>query len=588
MRFESLEFFARSSTGWRSGELKFGKTITQLFAANGSGKTPLIQSILFCLGMEIHFREDVIRNCRMIRLKALFAGTVVSFERLLTDQFDITIKFQDNTEERFYNEENFSRYMLKKLNLRDDRLLTNGNTPTIPYFSAILPLFYLDQDQGYSDYYVPARQGFIKSQFSEMMRLVIGLPPQSAYDKRKQAIDVKKELEYLDRTIVDSQRLLERLRQDLPSPTRKPEEIELLISNSKARLDELKTSKDIKSESLSSLDYLISSWRKQHHELSAEEASLESKVRSSVQIRDEIQSEIETLKLNEEARHAFTSFTDICSAPSCGMFLASADSYGKSLLYLRDQIKDLEITTASNIQKAEAISIQKTTIERQISDLGQKRGIAERESGVEIFIEAISQIASEIFELQLEKGKLEKLDTQKERHLKLLNQRDRSLSIEESLKPAREQSPDILRFRMDLADKMAKWLDILKSKNISRDIRIDSDLKPVLGTEKIGIIKGSSKARTVLAFHGALFEICTSDPDSPFRTLIFDTPRQQEIHWEDLDAYIKELKVIAKKNNAQVIFSTTSYRYEVDPVSDAEWLPGFEGFEQPMYLGTAQ
>ncbi|MDF5962645.1 hypothetical protein P4052_31260 [Pseudomonas aeruginosa] len=85
----------------------------------------------------------------------------------------------------------------------------------------------------------------------------------------------------------------------------------------------------------------------------------------------------------------------------------------KSLLYLRDQIKDLEIATVSNIQKAEAISTEKQFIEKQIAQLAQQRGLAEREAGIEVFIEAISRIASEIFELGLEKNKLEKYEQQK-------------------------------------------------------------------------------------------------------------------------------------------------------------------------------
>lgn len=265
--------------------------------------------------------------------------------------------------------------------------------------------------------------------------------------------------------------------------------------------------------------------------------------------------------------------------------MASADSYGKSLLYLKDQIKDLEIATSSNIQKAESIAIEKQFIERQMFELAQQRGLAEREAGIEIFIEAISRIASEIFELGLEKSKLEKYEKHKKTHFELIKKRENTLNLEDSLKTSREQSPDILKFRIDLSQKMAEWLDILNSKNISRDIRIDSDLKPILGTEKLGIIKGSSKARTVLAFHAALFELCTNNPESPFRVLVFDTPRQQEIHWEDLDAYIQALKSVALRNNAQVIFSTTSYQYKIDPQTDNEWLPQFAGIEQAMYLG---
>ncbi|RMU25494.1 AAA family ATPase [Pseudomonas avellanae] len=50
MKFESLEIIQNNPDGWRSGELEFGEAITQLYAKNGSGKTPLIQAIMFCLG----------------------------------------------------------------------------------------------------------------------------------------------------------------------------------------------------------------------------------------------------------------------------------------------------------------------------------------------------------------------------------------------------------------------------------------------------------------------------------------------------------------------------------------------------------
>ena len=585
MKFESLEIIPNSPNGWHSGELKFGEAITQLYAKNGSGKTPLIQAMMFCLGLHVQFRDDIVRNCKMARLKVMLNGKGFTLERMMGDSFDLTVKVDNKTENRFYNEEDFSKFMLKSLKLRSDRLVTNGNTPTIPYFSALLPLFYLDQDQGYSEYYAPPRPGFIKNQFSEMVRLAANFPPQHSYDKKKKAIEVKKDLDYLDITIVDSRKLMDRLAQELPSPVRKIEDIEKQISESKSRLEDLKKTKDIKSESISSLDHLIGAQRRRHHELTSEEASLESKISSSTQIREEIQSEIETLNLNEEARRAFVSFSDICTSPSCGIFMASADSYGKSLLYLRDQIKDLEIATVSNIQKAEAISTEKQFIEKQIAQLAQQRGLAEREAGIEVFIEAISRIASEIFELELEKNKLEKYEQQKKSHLELLTRRETTLTLENSLQTSREQSPDILEFRIELGQKMAEWLDILNSKNISRDILIDSELKPILGTEKLGIIKGSSKARTVLAFHAALFELCTNNQNSPFRVLIFDTPRQQEIHWEDLDAYIQALKSVAVRNKAQVIFSTTSYKYEIDTKTDIEWLPKFAGDEQPMYLG---
>lgn len=585
MKFESLQFFPNQGAGWSSEELKFGQVVTQLYAVNGSGKTPLIQSIMYCLGLDVQFRDDIVRNTYKVALKIKISNQELTLERAIGRKFDITIKSEEKIINRFYNDEDFSRHILNILNLRSDRLTTNGNTATIPYFSALLPLFYLDQDTGYSDYYVPSRQSFIKGQYSEMIRLAVGLPPKSSFDSAKKAIALQQEVEYLDKTITDSRRLMDRLKQDLPLPTRTEADIEREISSLKSRLEELKTTKDIKSETINSFDHLITEVRRQHRELSSLQISLESKIRSSSQIREEIESEIETLDLNEEARRAFLSFSDICTLPSCGMFLVSADSYGKSLLYLRDQLKDLESVNVANIEQAEAIATQLTWFERQISELSAKRGIAEREAGIEMFIEAISKIASDIFELELERSQRQKFKSQETKHLELLNSRDAALTNQESLGKSREQSADVVKFKLNLAEKMSYWLGILNSKNISREIRIDSDLKPVLGNEKLGIIKGSSKARTVLAFHAALFEICISNPNSPFRTLIFDTPRQQEIHAEDLDAYIVQLKVIAVENNAQIVFSTTSYRYEIDPALDTEWLPRFGGFEQPMYLG---
>lgn len=50
MRLLDLTLEPRGVNGWGSSTLAFGRRVTSLFAPNGSGKTPLIQSIAFCLG----------------------------------------------------------------------------------------------------------------------------------------------------------------------------------------------------------------------------------------------------------------------------------------------------------------------------------------------------------------------------------------------------------------------------------------------------------------------------------------------------------------------------------------------------------
>ncbi len=68
--------------------------------------------------------------------------------------------------------------------------------------------------------------------------------------------------------------------------------------------------------------------------------------------------------------------------------------------------------------------------------------------------------------------------------------------------------------------------------------------------------------------------------------MILDTPRQHDISAEDLDQFIKALKVLADENNVQVVFSTTEYKYESGN-GDKDWLPSYddESFGQTMYLG---
>jgi len=585
MKFESLEIIPNGASGWGSGELRFGEIVTQLYATNESGKTPLIMSILFCLGLDIKFRADITKKCRLAVLKIYIGERLFAFERLIEEKFDITIKENGKTANRFYNDEDLSRFLFQQLNIKIERLITSSGIPTAPYFSGLIPLFYLDQDKGYSDFYSP-RQSYIKDQYTEMVRLINKLPALNVYDKKRKAIDISKEIDYLHNNIVASRRLLERLQQDLPLPARRLDVIDKVLEAAKERMQALRNSKNIKSEAISGLDEILLDRQNQLRQLAQEQSLLESKINGFNTIKQEIESEIQTLSLNEDARRAFILFSELCNTPNCGMFMASAESYGKSLLYLKDQIKDLEISTTANMQLAEAIHTARISVKKQIDELSHQRTLAERESGVEGFIEAISRTTTEIFELQQEKEKYKKVEDQKNRHATLIEQRERALTVQESLERTREQSADVVRLRLRLSEGMTKWLGILHARKIPQSVTIDSYLKPAMGDERLDIFKGSSKTRTVLAYHAALFEICLSDPSSPFRMLILDTPKQQDIPNEHLDSYVQALRTLAAENNGQVIFSTSSYRYVVDEETDEEWLPSFITSDDLMYLGS--
>ena len=127
-------------------------------------------------------------------------------------------------------------------------------------------------------------------------------------------------------------------------------------------------------------------------------------------------------------------------------------------------------------------------------------------------------------------------------------------------------------------------MNILKTPNVSRNVTIENDLKIHFGTESISIIKGSTKIRLVLSIHAALFELNIERPDSPFRFLIMDTPKQHEVHTDDLLHFLDELKKLVADKDGQIIISSTDFRYPCCDV-DKEWIPLFHGPEQAMYLG---
>ncbi|MCF5211119.1 hypothetical protein GIW37_25580, partial [Pseudomonas syringae] len=130
MRFETLEIIPNGPSGWGSGELRFGEVITQLYAINESGKTPLIMSILFCLGLDIKFRADITQNCRLARLTINIGTKLFSFERVIAEKFDVTIRENEKTVDRFYNDEDLSSFIFKELGIKTDRLITSSGTPT--------------------------------------------------------------------------------------------------------------------------------------------------------------------------------------------------------------------------------------------------------------------------------------------------------------------------------------------------------------------------------------------------------------------------------------------------------------------------
>jgi uncharacterized small protein (DUF1192 family) len=585
MKLLSLRMEPAGTTGWSSETLVFGTQITQLFGPNGCGKTPIIQSLAYALGYPVKFREDVLRNCSAAVLRIQTNGEEIELRRKLGSSFDAQISADGFEPKTFYSDKEYSNFLLELFGIDPPTLTSTGNEPVTPYMATLLPIFYLDQDHGYTSAYHPPAM-FIKNQYAEMMRLIFGLPPKHSFDRKKFVIEKKRGLEQIDHLIVRKIEFIADLTKELGKMRRPLQEIDNDISGVRQGLERLKESRSVKSDAHSAMDELIYDKQAMHKDVQTQIAELQVRVDGFQRIKNEIEVEINTLSLNEEARRVFTSFEEICANTTCGLFLGSSDSYGKNLLYLRDQVKDLHRNTANQKSRIEELTIRIRLLAEEIETLGAKRQKLVAGDEVSGLVEAIGQYTRRMFELQRERQSIEELENDEGAYIELLNERDAIQNDLASLGgSAGESDLRSITIRTNWRERILYWLHVLKTMNVSTDISIDADFDIQFGEERITQFKGSTLLRVVLAIHTATFELYMNDAGRAIRFLILDTPRQQDVQREDLGAYIQELKKLAAAQDAQIIFSTTNYRYKcVD--NDREWEATFPGPKQKMFLGA--
>ncbi|TNH14599.1 AAA family ATPase [Halomonas sp. BL6] len=586
MKLVKLKIHPSGKDGWGSKDLVFASDITQLFGPNGAGKTPVIHSIAFALGYPVRYRDDIMAKCSSASLTVEHEEDVFTFERSFSDKFHIQVSERGSNETHiFYNEQEISEYLFSRLGLTPLALTTNKNEPTYPYISTFLPLFYIDQDAGYTSAYKPPGS-FIKDQYAEMIRLGIGIAPKHSFEAKRFLIEKKKELDLVNIQIVNTEEFIRKLEEQSGVDNVSVEELEDELEQLRDELEELRNSFDATNDADYVLQRLIREKQNERLNLSASIKDLESRVSGFNKIKGEIEIEINTLSLNEESRRLFSSFKDICATPGCGLFTSSSDSYGKNLLYLRDQIKDLDRNARFQEIRVDEYSSSLKKLDEEIASLESNLTKEEGDSQTTSLIAAISALTRSIIDRQGKKEVMERTESEKRDYVQLLNRR-RGLQGDISSFEGGAGSNDIriLEFRNSYRKKIIEWLDVLSTKNVSRDVNVDSDFNVQFGTEKLSQFSGSTLLRTVLALRAAFFELFISMGCASIEFLIFDTPRQHDIETKDFAAFIAKLKNICKDNRAQIVFSTTEYHYNAAE-GDVEWQPEFSGFEQPMYLGV--
>lgn len=306
---KSLQIESLGEGGWESPLLDFGHRTTMLFAPNGSGKSPVIRALASALGFPNRFRNEILEKCKAVILHADSEGKPLTIRRTFGAtnlEFHATIEF-DGQETEHHSEGSFSLALFRLLNLEPPRLVSNKGGEAQPYISTLLPVFYLIQGYGYSAAY-RSPNAFIEDQFAEMVRFAFGLNPKHSYEIKKTLIEEKSALEAQTRKIVAAQRVLEYQSRGVDDSDANQSVLQRSSENLTQQIDALRATVDAKGTANSTLTELLRQKDAQIRARQLELFDLQNRVAGIETIRAEIDGEVKTLGLNEEARRVFTSF----------------------------------------------------------------------------------------------------------------------------------------------------------------------------------------------------------------------------------------------------------------------------------------
>jgi hypothetical protein len=585
---KSLQVEPLGEEGWETPLLELGHRTTMLFAANGSGKSPVVRMLASALGFPNNFRAEILEKCSAVVLHAEVDKKPLKIRRALeakNGDFYATIDF-DGTQTEHYSEASFSVALFQLLGLKPPRLVSNKGTEAQPYIATLLPLFYLIQGHGYSAAY-RAPSSFIADQFAEMVRFAFGLNPKHSFEIKKSLIEEKGALEAQTRKIVAAQRVLEYQSRGVDDSDANKAALQLTSESLTQQIEGLRASVDAKGTASSTLTELLRQKDAQIQTRQLELFELKTRVAGIETIRAEIDGEVKTLGLNEEALGVFKSFQEICRVPNCGLFLGSSESYGKNLLYLKDQIKDLERNSRRAEIRAEQLAERLEELEEERQTLAKSLE-SPTTSGVDQLVTAVQSLTKQLVSVESALAQISGLKDSRSKLFKLEQERDRIQDRIEGLTNTGRADHAFNDLRRKLRELTVKWMDMLETTSVSRNVDIDLNLRFTFGGETLETIgsggTSSTTSRLVLAIHAALLEAYLADGTRPFRFLILDTPKQDELHTADLARYLTELEKMCEVNDAQLLFSSTEYEHPIAK-QDKRWLPSYRGPEKPMYLG---
>ncbi len=590
-RLLEFQYEPRVATGWASPVLQFGATLTAVSGENGAGKTPLMKGIMSALGHEVSLDPEILRNCGRARIVLLVDDMPIVIARDLGNEFSISVT--DGSQTRTYeNEAEFSTWMLGKLGVQQRQLTTVGRDETQIYLNVFYPLLWVDQDTGWTSLYA-SKRNFIQSQYAEMVRVVLGVAPRHPFRSRGDYDKAKRRLEVI-RKHVDTQRaLVQRLRADAGVDVRE----EALLRENREKLKAELALFERALENVQSItqrhDEEIARLETRRNSISGEVAGLKGRQRQLELALSEIDGEVEVLAANVQATDLFREF---CGNPTCKLFQPHSESYGRTLLYLKDQMKDLKSADGSLALEVASSSARIEAIDSELVQARATRHAVVAASPHGQVHAQISSFAKRLLEVELRINKIEQVTREVKRFERSLEEREQQVALVESLKPKGQRRDDggAIDARLTLARRMDEWLETLSTPNLPRGVTVDEDFELIIRGEvfsKDSSISGSTRTRVVLAFHAALLETALDLGGNHPGWLLLDAPKQHELSQADLNAYIGRLSDVARRHpgKVQTVFSiaNTEAPLPLRP-GDVAWMPSNGTGSDAKYLWPAE
>lgn len=586
VRLESFQYLPRGADGWGSRLLHFGDMFTAVQGPNGTGKTPIMKGVIQGLGHEVELPPDVLARCEFAETTIKVDGRNVRLTRRLGDDFHITV--QDGDEARTYTSQaEYARWFIALFSADPPALTSKQNQEVMLYPTVLLPALWVDQDFGWTtDYWTPAHRNFIQGQRQEVIRFLLGVPPRHPFRARTEFDAAKQSLERTDRAIEMQRFMVDRLRTT-----------EQLTDNEEPRLIErrnrLRGDLDANSVAIEAIrsatsfyDREISALEAQLNEVAARVGALNKQRGQLNLVLSELDGEEDILTANVHATDLMRQF---CGREGCQMFATSERSFGRSLLFLKDQIKDLK---ASDRDLGRDVESAGREIERLEAAIAAKR--AEREQAVTASPQAevvskLNSLTKELVDVELRLAKAQQYGSELQKFERLLDQREQALALVAETRPTGVRGVTAADdARQMLSDAIQQWLVTLGTQN-TRSAHFDEDFTLFVDGSKFSPTthqSGSTRTRIVLAFHAALLEVALTRGGNHPGWLLFDAPKQHELSQTDFDAYTDRLQVVAAKHpgRVQVVFSVADLKTQFQP-GDEVWQPTFTVDGEPRFLG---